>query len=332
MKKNDFIEELKKSRKPFPILSFPAAGITGYSVYDFTHDSQAQAEGVIAVSKELDLFASVTMMDLSVEAECFGCGLTGGQYDVPAVKGILIETYEDAEKLAVPEVGSCRSGIFIDAVRKSKKLLDGRPLFAGIIGPFSLAGRLCGVENILVNVLEDPEMCEIILEKVTDFLVSYALELKKAGADGLIIAEPMAGLLSPRLEKEFSAGYVRKLIGAVKDEEFFTVYHNCGNNIPYILPSMLSLGADAFHLGDAIDICDVLKKIPEDIIVMGNISPVEQFVNGTPESMKTAVHELLSGTAGYSNFVLSSGCDISYNADWNNIRAFFEASDDFYRK
>ena len=65
---------------------------------------------------------------------------------------------------------------------------------------------------------------------------------------------------------------------------------------------------------------------------MGNIDPVEQFKNGTPDSMTAAVTELLSRCKEYDNFVISSGCDIPPNVDWNNIKAYYKAIEDYYNK
>ena len=76
-------------------------------------------------------------------------------------------------------------------------MLTDRPLFAGIIGPYSLAGRLLDMTEIMILCYEEPEMVETVLEKVTDFLVEYAKAFTAAGADGIMMAEPAAGLLSP---------------------------------------------------------------------------------------------------------------------------------------
>ena len=75
---------------------------------------------------------------------------------------------------------------------------------------------------------------------------------------------------------------------------------------------------------------EILDKMPADRIVMGNISPSKQFLGGTPDSMAQAVKELLEKCAGHKNFLLSSGCDIPPKSSWDNIRAFFRASEEFY--
>ena len=72
----------------------------------------------------------------------------------------------------------------------------------------------------------------------------------------------------------------------------------------------------------------VLKSAPKGTLCMGNIDPVAQFAEGTPESMRASVKELLSKCGKYSDFIPSSGCDIPAHAKWENIDAFFGAFDE----
>ena len=62
--------------------------------------------------------------------------------------------------------------------------------------------------------------------------------------------------------------------------------------------------------------------------LIGNISPSDCFVKGTPESMTKAVKELKAKCAEFDNFVLSSGCDIPPTAKIENADAFFAAAKD----
>ena len=84
------------------------------------------------------------------------------------------------------------------------------------------------------------------------------------------------------------------------------------------------------HFGNAIDMGEMVKKIPENILVMGNVDPASQFRNGTPESVKAATIALMQKCASHRNFVPSSGCDIPPMSPWENIDAFFEAIEEFY--
>ena len=316
----------------FPILSFPSVSLLGVSVRQLISDSDLQAKGMKAVADRTNAVASVSFMDLSVEAEAFGAEVMASDEEVPTVKGRLINDMDEAEALTVPPVGSARTGIYIDAIKKAKELICDRPVFAGIIGPFSLAARLMDVSEIMMDCYDDPDMVHTVLRKTTDFLIEYAKAYKAAGADGVVMAEPVSGLLSPNLEAEFSSPYVKELVEAVQDDGFIVVYHNCGNNVPRMLDSILKTGAEAYHFGNAVDMqADILEKTPVDILVMGNIDPVSVLRHGDPKKVSEETRALLEKCARYPNFVISSGCDIPPMTPWENIDAFFAATDDFYK-
>jgi len=321
-----------KEKKAFPVLSFPCVSLLGITVKELISNSDLQAKGMKLVAEKTDALASVSFMDLSVEAECFGATISVSDDEVPTVKGRLINDMDEAEALAVPEVGSGRTSLYINAIKSAVNEITDRPVLAGMIGPFSLAARLLDVSEIMVDCYDDPDMVHLVLEKVTDFLIEYAKAYKSAGANGIVMAEPVSGLLSPSLESEFSAPYVKKIVDAVQDDEFILVYHNCGGNTPLMVESFLSFGAAAYHFGNAINMKDMLDKFPSDVPVMGNIDPAGILRMGTPESVRSATLALMEECAVYPNFVLSSGCDIPPMTPWENIDAFFKASNEFYGK
>ena len=334
MNMKEWLNELREAetKKAMPILSFPAVQLMGISVKELISNSDRQAEGMVRIAERVDAAASVSLMDLSVEAECFGSQIVVSEDEVPTVKGSIVSDLEDVEKLQIPPVGAGRTDIYIDAVRKAVEKIHDRPVFAGMIGPYSLAGRLLDVTEIMFYCYDEPEMVALLLDKVTEFLISYGKAYKENGANGIMLAEPLAGLLSPALAEEFSAPYVKRIVDALQDDNFLVIYHNCGNCTIQMIDSILDTGAAAYHFGNAIDMAEMMKHIPADTIAMGNIDPAGQFRNGTPESIRTATLELMEKCCSYPNFVISSGCDIPPMSKWENIDAFFQAVSDFYGK
>lgn len=316
-------------KKPIPVLSFPAVQLMGITVKDLISSSDHQAKAMALIAQHTDASASVSLMDLSVEAEAFGATTRVSDDEVPTVTGMLVHDEDEAAALAVPQVGAARTGLYVEAIRKACDLITDRPVLAGMIGPYSLAARLRDVSEIMMDSYDDPDMVHVLLQKSTEFLISYAKAYKEAGANGIVIAEPVAGLLSPDLAAEFSAPYVKKIVDAVQDDSFLVIYHNCGGAVVAQLPSILSIGASAYHFGNAIDMLDVLQKVPDDTICMGNIDPAGEFRGGTPDSMREATLSLLKKCSGYKNFVLSSGCDIPPLSKWENIDAFFAAAQEY---
>jgi len=321
----------EKNKKSMPILSFPSTSLMNITVKQLISDSDLQAKGMKIIADRCDTLASVSMMDLSVEAEAFGSEIRTEDHEVPTVIGSIIATEEEADALTVPPVNAGRTKLYIDAIEKVCKIITDRPVFAGTIGPFSLSGRLMDMSEIMVNAYTEPDMVHKTLEKTTSFITEYILEFKKAGANGIIMAEPAAGLLSPDLIDEFSTPYVKRIAEAVKDESFAFIYHNCGNTIP-LMESIKKIGADGYHFGNAIDMKKMMETVSSDMLCFGNVSPADEFKNGTPESVYNATTKLMEECAKYNNFIPSSGCDIPPLAAWENIDAFFKALEDFYIK
>ena len=313
-----------------PILSFPSVSLLGITVRELISDSERQAAGMKLVADRVKAAAAVSLMDLSVEAECFGATIRVSDDEVPTVVGRLIHDEEEAEALEVPAVGAARSGLYVDAIRRAIPLITDRPVLAGIIGPFSLAARLLDVTEIMMDCYDEPDMVHTVLDKATTFLVEYAKAYKAAGADGIMMAEPVAGLLSPALEEEFSSPYVKRIVDAVQDDEFVVIYHNCGDNTPRMTESILSTGAAAYHFGNSIDMADMMGRMPADVVVMGNVDPAGVLRQGTPETVRQATLDVMSKCCAYPNFVISSGCDIPPATPWENLDAFFEAVEIHY--
>lgn len=329
-----WIEGLKGSgeKKPLPILSFPCVSLLGITVRELISDSELQAKGMKMVADRTNAAASVSFMDLSVEAECFGATVCLSDDEVPTVKGRLINDSDEAEALKIPPIGSGRTQIYIDAIKKASEMITDRPVLAGMIGPFSLAARLLDVSEIMIDCYDDPDMVHIVLDKVTQFLVEYAKAYKAAGADGIVMAEPVSGLLSPTLEEEFSSPYIKKIVDAVQDDGFAVIYHNCGDNVPKMLDSILTIGAAAYHFGNSVDMeKDIIPNVPSDILVMGNIDPAGVLRMGSTEKVREETIALLEKCSKYPNFLLSSGCDMPPMTPWENIDAFFAASTEFYK-
>lgn len=70
-----------------------------------------------------------------------------------------------------------------------------RPVFAGCIGPYSLAGRLYDMSEIMMLIYINPQAAITLLHKCTDFILRYCMALKATGANGVIMAEPAARII-----------------------------------------------------------------------------------------------------------------------------------------
>jgi len=308
-----------------PILTYPGAPLVGATVHDMVSDAEAQFKVVAALQQRFGLRVALTAMDLSVESEAFGCEVVFGDHEVPTVVGRRVTTPEAAEQLAVPEPGAGRTGVYLETVRRLRDLPGGPPVLGSMIGPFSLAARLYGVSEALGLTLDEPELARSLVEKSTAFLVAYARAFKAAGAAGVVMAEPTAGLLSPRGLATFSSAYVRQVVEAVDDARFNVILHNCAAKLIH-LDSVLQAGARVFHFGAPMDLPAALAKAPADVILAGNLDPAGIFVRSTPDQVRAATRGLREATRTFPNCILSSGCDIPPKTPLENLDAFLAAA------
>ena len=308
-----------------PILTFPGAALAGVSLRQMVTSADAQVQAVAALHARYRLAVVFSAMDLSVEAEAFGCAVHSSDDEVPTVVGRRVSTPAEAEALPPPEVGAGRTRVYLETVRQLRGLTGEPWVLGGMIGPFSLAARLFGVSEMLGLTVEDPALAHVLIEKATAFLTDYARAFREAGADGVVMAEPTAGLLSPRALGEFSSAYVRRVVDAVDAPTFTLILHNCAAKLVH-LPQVLAAGARGFHFGSPMDLPSALRQVPAHTLVCGNLDPSKVFVQSQPEEVRLATRNLLAAVAGQGTHVLSSGCDIPPKTPLANLDAFFEAA------
>ncbi|MGV8095489.1 MAG: uroporphyrinogen decarboxylase family protein [Mangrovibacterium sp.] len=315
-------------RIAIPIMTHPGIEMIGKKVKDAVQNGEVHAQAIKKLNEVYPVAAKTVIMDLTLEAEAFGCQIEFQEDDMPHILGRLVSNAEEIEKLKVPDLSAGRVQEYLTANRLTVENTSDKPVLAGTIGPFSLAGRLFDMSEIMVACYMEPEAISSLLEKCTAFITSYCLELKNIGCSGVVIAEPAAGLLSNEDCQYFSSEYVKQIVDAVQDDSFLVILHNCGN-YGHCTEAMLNTGANAYHFGNAIDMVETLKYCPKDKLILGNVDPVGVMKMRSPQEIKAYVSDLLERTAEFKNFVLSTGCDLPPHVPSENISAFFEALKEF---
>lgn len=306
-----------------PVMTHPGIEALGYTVKQAVTDGNIQYKAIQYVADNFDTIACMAMMDLTVEAEAFGATINLPDHEIPTVLERLLADAAAIDALQVPDLTAGRIPQFLLANKLAAQNIHSKSVFSGCIGPFSLAGRLYDMSEIMVAIYIEPDAMLQLLQKCTDFLIDYCKALKETGTHGVIIAEPAAGLLANDECQTYSTDFVKQIVDAVQDDTFTVILHNCGNT-GQCTQAMVASGANALHFGNAIDMQQVLAECPSHIIVMGNLNPVGVFKQGTVESVRSETEALLQLTAAHPNFVISSGCDLPPFVPEENIRVFLE--------
>lgn len=318
----------QKEVTAMPVMTHPGIELNGNTVREAVSKGKVHAEAVIKLTQAYQSVAACTIMDLTTEAESFGAEIAFSDEAVPAVVGHMLTDVKSINELQVPSLSAGRIPQYLKANLLAARAIQDRPVFAGCIGPFSLAGRLYDMSEIMVLIYEHPDEAHTLLAKCTQFIEKYCEALKQTGVNGVLMAEPAAGLMSNDDCKTFSSAYVKYIVNKVQDDNFIVVLHNCGNQ-GHCTEAMVETGAAAYHFGNKCQMEEVIKEIPPTALAMGNLDPVSLFKDGTPEQMRKATLDLLEKTRQYPNFVLSSGCDTPPHTPIENVNEFFKALDDW---
>ena len=123
----------------------------------------------------------LTAMDLSAEAETFGSDIRMLDDDIPTVIGRLVTTGEDIDGLTIPSAGDKRTSIHLQTAQNLVAQANGVPVLGGVIGPFSLAGRLFGVSELLELSLTDPDLTEQVITESYSIFNRVCSSLSRPG-------------------------------------------------------------------------------------------------------------------------------------------------------
>ena len=323
---NEWARNVRNSNKrmAIPIMTHPGIELCGGNVKEAVTNGTVHAEAILHMDSAYPADGVTAIMDLTVEAEAFGATVDFSENEIPNVMGRLVYDDKTIQALKVPSLDAGRIPQYLKANQLTVEKINSKPVFGGCAGPFSLAGRLFGLSEMMMALYMSPDIIVNLLEKCTAFIADYCTEMKKIGLNGVIMAEPAAGLISNADCITYSSNYVKQIVEKLQDDNFMIVLHNCGNS-GHCTDAMVKSGAAALHFGNKANMVEVMKQVPKNLLVMGNVDPVNSFKYHTEQQMYDTVMNLLNDTAECENYILSTGCDVPPHVSYSNIEAFYQA-------
>ncbi|MBI4321505.1 MAG: MtaA/CmuA family methyltransferase [Chloroflexi bacterium] len=299
----------------------------GWRFAEIHTDAEIMARGAASTYQLFGFECAVVPFDLGIEAEVLGCEIN---YYAHSAQKILYPTImkklaTDVEELQfdipadIETLG--RVPLVLDAIRRLKAQLgDTIAIGAHVLGPFTLAGQVVELDNLLKMSAKKTPVVSALLDKLAELLISLANLYRAAGADYITVRE-MGGssdVLSPRLFKTLILPPLQKLFAAMDRPR---VLHICGTTSS-ILHLMAEAGAEAISIDQKNDATDAVKRIGDKVLVFGNLDPFGVLVNGTPDLIREKVKGILD--AGVD--AVWPGCDIWPTVPEENMRALMETT------
>lgn len=208
-----------------------------------------------------------------------------------------------------------------------EKIGDEVPVGVLITGPFTAATSCYPTEKLLRATRKDPKKVHELLRFVTDGLKMIYKEFIKEGIM-ILCCDPLASgtLIHRKHYLEFALPYTIELMDTIHEAGGMVCYHICGDTTNTVA-DMATSGCDMVSVDNIVDM-EHLKNVAGDRLpIVGNVAPIDYFIQGTPEEMDLAVKRCIQKSwDSPKGYILASGCDLSGNVKLENVEAFMDAA------
>lgn len=295
--------------------------LTGYKAYEVYNDPNKQLEVAKIMNETFESDFIYSLCDGAIFCETLGLELLKPDFDFPSVLSHPIVDIDALNKYEIPDpYNSGRMPTNLKSLKLISESID-KPLYVSIQGPFTLAVQLAGATHLLRCVIKDPEFVNQLLDFTTETVRRYAVAVNKAGARYISIAEPATVTLGHERFKKLVVSNLNKIYN---DLNCWKGLHICGDTTEF-LDLMLSCNIDALSLDQIMDYEKVMGIIPENIVLIGNLDPLELLYNSGSKEVRGETLKLLKKMRKYNNYLCAFGCNCMNDTKVENLQAAIKA-------
>jgi len=296
-----------------------AAKLIGVKYGDFCTDYKKLAEGMVMASQKFGIDAVSVISDPVRETAGFGAEIIIPEDGIPHCAGEFIKEYGDIKKLKVFDpVSRPRTFDRIKGVERIKELIsDEFAVLGWIEAPFAEACDLRGINNIMFDIMDEPEFVKEMMEITLEQGILFAGAQIEAGADIIGIGDAASSLLGRKLYEQFVFDYQKRIIEAVHEMGAYAKLHICGNTAP-ILDLLPKTGADVIDIDHMVDFQTAVDTLNKGACACGNFDPVGVLLMGTPEAVDEAVRGCISSDDG--KIIIAAGCEVPVDTPLENVK------------
>ena len=200
-----------------------------YSFFERCQTPELATEITIQPVEQVGVDAAIIFSDILVVPQAMGLEVQMVEGKGPFLPD-PVKQEKDLQRLHLPDVEE-ELGYVFDALRLTKKTLDGRVPLIGFAGaPWTL---LCYMvqgkgsktfDEAKAFCYTQPATAHRLLQMITDTTIAYLKGQARAGADVVQIFDSWGGLLGPDDFENLSLRYIRQIVAALTDEVLTIIF------------------------------------------------------------------------------------------------------------
>jgi uroporphyrinogen decarboxylase len=314
-------------RIPYSLTLGPfRARVLGCSPREYYQDGRKLADSTL-IGHEMFQHDSVDVgWDIFLEAEAAGAELEFPSDGVPQVRRHVLsqKTALSALHLSRPDSGG-RYPLYLEACRAVASSLRDVAMSGTVTGPWTTAAGLRGTQELIYDTVDDPGFVSELLKFTTELTQILGARILETGLS-LTMGEAASScsLISPAIYRRFIKPCHQQIVQFFRERKASLSLHICGTIDP-IMEDLVDSGIVALSLDSPSSLKKMVEISQKRIVLVGNVA-TSLFVSGSREEIENSVKECIRTAAPGGAYILSSGCELPYNATVERTRFFIEAA------
>ncbi|HEX9014526.1 MAG TPA: MtaA/CmuA family methyltransferase [Chloroflexota bacterium] len=268
---------------PTSVATVELMEITGAYFPDAHLDAQKMAALAAAGHEVLGFDTVAPYFSVQQEAAALGCEVDWGDRGNMPVN--TTSPFADPGDVVIPPDLLDRPSMrtVLDAIRILRGSYGDRVAVVGkVMGPWTLAYHLNGIQPFLLDTLLNPERVRDFLNVLKQVTIAFGRAQIRAGADAVVVADHATGdLVSPTCYRDFLLPVHQEITAALGGP---SILHICGDTTDR-LDYIAGAGFDAFHFDSKVNAHTAMEIVAGRISLAGNVNNPETLLRGTPEQV-----------------------------------------------
>ena len=305
-----------------PITMTFAAEFAGARYIDYSRDHAVLADAQVRVADHFGFDHVSAISDPAREASDLGATIEWSPEKPPAIvesRALLADKAKFASLRLPDPAARGRMRDRVEAVQILAERAGATRIVEGWVeGPCAMGANLRGLNSLMLDLFDDPPFVGSLFDFTVCMEVEFARAQVAAGATLIGVGDAAASLLGPKVYEQFVLPHEQRLIAGIHALGVPVRLHICGDT-RRIVAGMGRSGADIVDLDFLTPVDHARRAMPPSQILLGNLDPVRELRDGTPER----IHEALSGCSAQagSAYIVGPGCEIPRGTPPANVEA-----------
>ena len=315
-----------------PFYEAPICRYFGSSFRAALLEDQALADAHLAAIDEFKFDWAMVGMGLigGIIPQALGSPVHFPEDVFPIIEKTIIKSSADLAAIGSATIHTARMERFLNGIVLLKQRLNGEvPIACEYISPFTIAARLRGTNEIMVDLYQSPQLVRDLQEVLVPLDIEVGRALIEAGVEYIFYGADMECplLISPDHYREFVHQPTSKVVNALAGMGARVLPHMCGEIVKTgIVDMLLEMDIHGIMPGNltqetVLDLQKLKDKCGERICIFDNLNPNGSLLVGTPEETARETRAHLQKAKSMTGYIFSTSGTTSPNIP----RANFEA-------